>query len=104
MLRFVKKRILRDTKPFYQMAVTVEKTEPVENTEVKPTETEVKPKIKKEKKKVDMITMEQVAAAEQAVEEMKPEVKVVKKDRGLIERTESSKIILTEDNRQVLND
>lgn len=104
MLRFVKKRILKDTKPFYQMAVTAEKTEPVENTEAKPVDTEAKPKIKKEKKKVDMITMEQVAAAEQAVEEMKPEVKVVKKDRGLIERTESSKIILTEDNRQVLND
>ena len=32
------------------------------------------------------------------------EVKVVKKDRGLIERTESSKIVLTEDNRQVLGD
>ena len=32
------------------------------------------------------------------------QVKVVKKDRGLIERTESSKIILTEDNRQVLTD
>jgi hypothetical protein len=31
-------------------------------------------------------------------------VKVLKKDRGLIERTESSKIILAEDNRQVLMD
>lgn len=31
-------------------------------------------------------------------------VKIVKKDRGLIERTESSKIILVEDNRQVLMD
>ena len=31
-------------------------------------------------------------------------VKVLKKEKGLIERTESSKIILTEDNRQVLND
>lgn len=31
-------------------------------------------------------------------------VKKVKADRGLIERTESSKIILAEDNRQVLFD
>lgn len=31
-------------------------------------------------------------------------VKVLKNDRGLIERTESSKIILAEDNRQVLMD
>ena len=59
----------------------------------------------KAKKESEMITTEQIAAAEVAAEEMvKPEVKVVKKDRGLIERTESSKIVLTEDNRQVLND
>lgn len=32
-----------------------------------------------------------------------PKVKIVKKDRGLLERTENQeKIILTEDNRQVL--
>lgn len=31
-------------------------------------------------------------------------IKRIKNDRGLIERTESSKIILTEDNRQILND
>ena len=30
--------------------------------------------------------------------------KVIKNDRGLIERTKSSKVILTEDNRQILND
>ena len=31
-------------------------------------------------------------------------IKRVKKEKGLIERTESSKIVITEDNRQVLND
>ena len=31
-------------------------------------------------------------------------VKRLKKDKGLIERTESSKIVLTEDNKQLLND
>lgn len=31
-------------------------------------------------------------------------VKVLKKDRSIIERTESSKVILTEDNRQLLVD
>lgn len=31
-------------------------------------------------------------------------IKKVKKEKGLIERTESSKIILTEDNRELLND
>lgn len=63
-----------------------------------------KTKNKKEKIEDDMnITNEQIAAAEMAASNMEG-VKVVKKDRGLIERTESSKIILTEDNRQVLND
>lgn len=31
-------------------------------------------------------------------------IKRIKKDKGLIERAESSKIILSEDNRQILND
>ena len=51
-----------------------------------------------------MDTLEQIETAEELAKELQPEVKVVKKERGLIERTESSKIILTEDNRQVLND
>jgi len=33
-----------------------------------------------------------------------PVVKKIKKDKGLIERTESSKTILTEDNKQLLVD
>ena len=31
-------------------------------------------------------------------------VKRIKKDKGLIERTESSKVVLTEDNKQLLID
>ena len=62
-------------------------------------------KNKKEKKNnEDMINEEQISAAETQANNLGSGVKVVKKDRGLIERTESSKIILTEDNRQVLND
>lgn len=51
-----------------------------------------------------MINEEQISAAELQANDLTNTVKVVKKERGLIERTESSKIILTEDNRQVLND
>lgn len=60
----------------------------------------------KEEDKTDtaMLTQEQLEQIEASVENLKPDVKVLKKDRGLIERTESSKIVLTEDNRQVLND
>ena len=57
---------------------------------------------KKKEKAMD----ERVNKAEEIMNNMKAanHVKVVKKDKGLIERTESSKIVLTEDNRQVLND
>ena len=57
---------------------------------------------KKNKAKMD----EKVNKAEEIMQNMKEvgNVKVLKKDKGLIERTESSKIVLTEDNRQVLND
>ncbi len=34
----------------------------------------------------------------------KPAMKRLKKDKGLIERTESSKIVLTEDNKELLKD
>lgn len=68
-------------------------------------ETKPKTKNKSTKKNKDMaINEEQISAAEERANILSDNVKVVKKDRGLIERTESSKIILTEDNRQVLND
>jgi hypothetical protein len=57
---------------------------------------------RKRKKAMD----EKISRAEEIMNNMKSanHVKIVKKDKGLIERTESSKIVLTEDNRQVLND
>ena len=64
---------------------------------------------KKEKKnnkknKDAMFDKDKISEIENVINNMQPEVKVIKKDKGLIERTESSKIIITEDNRQVLND
>ena len=58
------------------------------------------------KEKTEKNMDERVNKAEEIMKNMKAanHVKVVKKDKGLIERTESSKIVLTEDNRQVLND
>ena len=43
---------------------------------------------------------EKIDTAEAIITDVKP--KRVKKDKGLIERTESSKVILTEDNKQLL--
>ena len=58
----------------------------------------------KENKSV-MTTEEKIAMAQAALNNtpVSP-VKRVKKDKGLIERTESSKTILTEDNKELLND
>lgn len=81
----------------------------IEETSIKEEEiktTEGKVKNNKTKKKDDMNTemKDKIKQAEVALNEMAPEVKVVKKDKSLIERTESSKIVLTEDNRQLLVD
>lgn len=59
--------------------------------------------IKKKKKEKNM-DVEKLKKAEELFGIDADQVKVVKKEKGLIERTESSKIILTEDNRQILND
>lgn len=64
------------------------------------------PKANNKKEKTEKAMDEKINRAEEIMNNMKAanHVKVVKKDKGLIERTESSKIVLTEDNRQVLND
>jgi hypothetical protein len=61
-------------------------------------------KNKKSKNNETMNTVDKIKQVEDALVSMEPSVKVVKSERGLIERTESSKIILTEDNRQLLVD
>ena len=64
------------------------------------------PKSNNKKEKIEEAMDERINRAEEIMNNMKAanHVKVVKKDTGLIERTESSKIVLTEDNRQVLSD
>lgn len=71
----------------------------------RPAATEVPPaKNKKNKKEKNIMTEEQMNKAMAMADELNPQPKVLKKDRGLIERVESSKVVLTEDNRQLLND
>jgi len=45
-----------------------------------------------------------ISMIEDIINDTPKEVKRLKKDKGLIERTESSKTILTEDNKQLLVD
>jgi len=53
-----------------------------------------------------MTTSEKIVMAQSVLSGSEPSapIKRVKKDKGLIERTESSKTILTEDNKELLND
>ena len=63
---------------------------------------------KKNKKIVNekvMTTSEKVEMAQNVLNgNSQSTTKRIKKDKGLIERTESSKTILTEDNKELLND
>ena len=99
----VYKRIKRGVKPQIENKVTIkdENKSLVDNINV-----EKKAAKKNNKEKENNMTTEQFEKMEGLVQDINvpKQVKVVKKDRGLIERTESSKIVLTEDNRQVLND
>lgn len=53
-----------------------------------------------------MTTKEKIEMVKDVLSNETPQttVKRVKRDKGLIERTESSKTILTEDNKELLND
>ncbi len=68
--------------------------------ETKNDEPKKKNKDLKDNKVMDIEQIEKLAS------EMTPEqtTKKIKKDKGLIERTESSKIMITEDNKQLLTD
>ena len=70
--------------------------------------------IKPQKKRVDSKSIiekeneevmdKRISMVEDIINDTPKEVKRLKKDKGLIERTESSKTILTEDNKQLLVD
>lgn len=67
------------------------------------------PKDNKVNNKEDMNSTEKLEAIQQILkdtdfESVEKKVKKVKKEKGLIERTETSKIVITEDNKQLLND
>lgn len=85
--------------------VIVYKEEEKADVTVEIVETLTSKKNKKGKKNEIMTNFnDKFSQAEEMLAAMEPEVKIVKNDRGLIERTESSKIILTEDNKQLLVD
>ena len=56
------------------------------------------------KKEKEEVMDNRISMAEEIINDAPKAVKRIKKDKGLIERTESSKTILTEDNKQLLVD
>ena len=97
MLHFIHKRPRVD-RSVSQPIVASE--EPVVETVVE------EPKAKNNKKKKESPMSTNFEEMEQLANQLSPEqtVKRVKKDKGLIERVESQKTILAEDNRQLLVD
>lgn len=98
--RFIVKKT-QERKPSARLIIPMPSIVP----ETKPEEPQKNKNTKK--KKAMMNPKEKAARIEEILqnqEENKGRVKRVKKDKGLIERTESSKVILTEDNKQLLND
>ena len=95
--RFIIKHRIDDTR--FQNAVPENVDETVEEVETP----QPKKKNNKESKNDSAMDIEQI---EKLASEMTPEqtTKRIKKDKGLIERTESSKIMITEDNKQLLTD
>lgn len=69
-------------------------------------ETASKKENKKQKKNKEMVTENKLAQLEAIAnnELPKKKVKIEKSEKGLYERTENSTILLTEDNKMVLND
>lgn len=80
----------------------IKKLSVVKGNKVADTETKSDGNDKKKSDEV-MTTNEKIAMAQSVLSDTL-NTKRIKKDKGLIERTESSKTILTEDNKELLKD
>lgn len=123
MVRFIIKHrqehipVKRNTSYIGSEKVDIQETKPINKEEKVKEPVQVKEDIshsnseknnKDGNKKVVMNTAEKVEMANKILAQQesmpKQKVKKIRKDKGLIERTESSKTILTEDNKELLID
>ena len=108
-MKFIGKHLQerRPQKSFVRVETPKEVFGVVSNEE---TTEELKKPVKKKKNKIEenkstMDTSEKIAMAQEILGKKANEnFKILKSDKGLIERTESSKTILTEDNKELLID
>lgn len=73
------------------------------NQDIKPQKKRINYNVITEKEKQEVMD-NRISMVEDIINDTPKPVKRLKKDKGLIERTESSKTILTEDNKQLLVD
>ena len=100
MRRFITKKLQERRCKFKNKVSIVEKYNELPEIEIKE---EVKNNINEEKEIDVMDTKEKIEIANKILEQ-ETKVKRIKKDKGLIEKVETNKIILTEDNRELLRD
>lgn len=94
--RFIKKNVKR----VYARPYIKKKEEPVKPVE----KAKATPKKIQEENNMNTEALNQAEDILNKLDSQKPKVKVVKKEKGLIEKTETENIIITEDNRRVLTD
>ena len=100
MRRFITKKIQERRTKFRNKPIVVKEFNELQNEEIN---INIENNIKEEKKIDVMDTKEKIELANQILEQ-EVKVKRIKKDKGLIEKVETNKIILTEDNRELLRD
>lgn len=105
----IRKMVVRPIKNSMKHTSAPKVTEPVanvaENTDA-PKETKEKKENKRIKKNTEMINTEKLNKVEEIAGINMPNanIKYEKKDKGLFERTENCTVLLTEDNKMLLND
>ena len=100
MRRFITKKIQEKRTKFRNKPIVVNEYNELPKEEVKVI---IENNIEEEKTTDVMDTKEKIELANQILEQ-EVKVKRIKKDKGLIEKVETNKIILTEDNRELLRD
>lgn len=100
MRRFITKKIQERRTKFRNKHIVVKEFNELQNEEIN---INIENNIKEEKTIDVMDTKEKIELANQILEQ-EVKVKRIKKDKGLIEKVETNKIILTEDNRELLRD
>lgn len=101
MHKFFIKRVKR-TDP--RMVSIIQPTDSANTQEKHEESPRQKGKTNSKKKKDNMDTKDKIKQVIDTFDDYDTDVRVLKKDKSLIERTRSSKIVLTEDNKELLND